>query len=157
VARCGNIYGGGDLNWSRIVPGTIRSLFQGQRPVIRSDGKFTRDYLYVEDVVDAYLVLAERCKDAGVRGEAFNFSPESRQTVLEITQAIQRLMRREDLDPIILDNARAEIRDQYLDATRAHQRLGWRARYSLDEGLQATIAWYSTFLGTSKRLAATSP
>ena len=155
VARCGNIYGGGDLNWSRIVPGTIRSLWNGQRPVIRSNGQFTRDYLYVQDVVDAYLTLAERCGDDGVRGEAFNFSPESRLTVLEITRAIQRLMRREDLDPVILDNARAEIRDQYLDASRAHQRLGWRARYSLDEGLQATIHWYSTFLGAAtKRIAA---
>jgi CDP-glucose 4,6-dehydratase len=157
VARCGNIYGGGDLNWSRIVPGTIRSLWQGQRPVIRSDGQFTRDYLYVQDVVDAYLVLADRCGDDGVRGEAFNFSPESRQTVLEITRAIQRLMRREDLEPVILDNARAEIRDQYLDASRAHQRLGWRARHSLDDGLQATIQWYSNFLqATTKGIAATS-
>jgi CDP-glucose 4,6-dehydratase len=157
VARCGNIYGGGDLNWSRIVPGTIRSLWQGQRPVIRSDGQFTRDYLYVQDVVDAYLVLAERCGDDGVRGEAFNFSPESRQTVLEITRALQRLMRREDLEPVILDNARAEIRDQYLDASRAHQRLGWRARHSLDEGLQATIQWYSNFLGAAtKGIAAAS-
>ena len=132
------------------------SLWNGQRPIIRSNGQFTRDYLYVQDVVDAYVTLAERCGDPGVRGEAFNFSPESRLTVLEITRAIQRLMRREDLEPVVLDSVRAEIRDQYLDASRAHQRLGWRARHSLDEGLQATIQWYSNFLASSaKRAVAT--
>jgi CDP-glucose 4,6-dehydratase len=147
VARCGNIYGGGDLNWSRIVPGTIRSLWSGQRPMIRSNGLFTRDYIFVRDVVDAYLTLAERCTDEGVRGEAFNFSPETRVSVLEITQTIQRLMNKTTLDPVILDQARAEIRDQYLDSTKARQRLGWRARYSLEAGLSDTIAWYESFLG----------
>src|SRR5215470_17177111 len=94
VARCGNIYGGGDLNWSPIVPGTIRSLWRGERPIIRSNGLFTRDYIYVQDVVDAYLALAPRAGDAGIKGEAFNFSPESRVSVLEITLAIQRLFGR---------------------------------------------------------------
>lgn len=153
VARCGNIYGGGDLNWSRIVPGTIRSLHRGERPVIRSNGLFTRDYIYVEDVVDGYLRLAERCADEGVRGEAFNFSPETRVTVLEITKVIQRLMRREDLEPVILDQARGEIRDQYLDATKAAQRLTWTARHSLDAGLSETIAWYRQFFETGKQAA----
>lgn len=157
VARCGNIYGGGDLNWSRIVPGTIRSLWLGQRPHIRSDGRFTRDYIYVQDVVDAYLALAERCRDEGVRGEAFNFSPETRLDVLEITRAIQRLMDRTDLDPVILDQARSEIRDQYLDSSKARQRLGWSARYTLDSGLSETIEWYKEFLSrTSDRSPAES-
>jgi CDP-glucose 4,6-dehydratase len=146
IARCGNIYGGGDLNWSRIVPGTIRSLWLGQRPIIRSNGQYTRDYIYVQDVVDAYLALAEHCEEQGVRGDAFNFSPQSRLTVLEITGAIQRLMNKGELDPVIQDNAKAEIRDQYLDATRAKERLGWSARYTLDEGLAETIAWYEHYL-----------
>jgi CDP-glucose 4,6-dehydratase len=146
VARCGNIYGGGDLNWSRIVPGTIRSLWLGQRPVLRSNGRYTRDYVFVQDVVSAYLALAERCSDEGVRGEAFNFSPESRVTVLEITETIQRLMGRTDLDPVILDQARAEIRDQYLDSTKAKSRLGWAAQHTLESGLADTILWYRRFL-----------
>lgn len=157
IARCGNIYGGGDLNWSRIVPGTIRSLWLGQRPQIRSNGRFTRDYIYVQDVVDAYLALAERCRDEGVRGEAFNFSPETRLDVLEITRAIQRLMDRTDLEPVILDQARSEIRDQYLDSSKARQRLGWSARYTLDSGLSETIEWYKEFLSrTSDRSPAES-
>jgi CDP-glucose 4,6-dehydratase len=146
IARCGNIYGGGDLNWSRIVPGTIRSLWHGQRPQIRSNGLYTRDYIYVQDVVDAYIALAERCTDDGVRGEAFNFSPQTRLSVLEIARTVQRLMNRPDLEPEILDQARGEIRDQYLDSSKAHQRLEWTARYNLEDGLAETIAWYRRFL-----------
>jgi len=154
VARCGNIYGGGDLNWSRIVPGTIRSVWNNERPVIRSNGLFTRDYIFVDDVVDAYLALAEQCDRAGVAGEAFNFSPESRVSVIDITRAIQRLMKRTDLEPVILDQVRAEIRDQYLDSGKAKARLGWRARHSLDQGLTQTIAWYRSFLDAADRVAA---
>jgi CDP-glucose 4,6-dehydratase len=151
VARCGNIYGGGDLNWSRIVPGTIRSLWSGERPVIRSNGRFTRDYIYVDDVVSAYLRLGERAKDDGVRGEAFNFSPETRVQVLEITRLIQRLMARPDLEPVILDQARAEILDQYLDSSKARRVLGWTPQYSLEDGLQRTIAWYHQYLDATAR------
>ncbi len=151
VARCGNIYGGGDLNWSRIVPGTIRSLHQGERPIIRSNGLFTRDYIFVEDVVDGYLRLAERCTDEGVRGEAFNFSPQTRLSVLEITRVIQRLMGREDLEPVILDQARGEIRDQYLDSSKAKQRLDWTAHHSLEAGIAETIRWYERYFETSGR------
>jgi hypothetical protein len=125
IARCGNIYGAGDLNWSRIVPGTIRSLWRGERPIIRSNGLFTRDYIYVEDVADGYLVLGARAAEEGIRGEAFNFSPESRVTVIEIARLIQRLFGREDLEPRILDQAKAEIKDQYLDSRKARARLGW--------------------------------
>jgi CDP-glucose 4,6-dehydratase len=146
VARCGNIYGGGDLNWSRIVPGTIRSLWRGERPVIRSNGLFTRDYIFVDDVVDGYLALAEQTERAEVRGQAFNFSPESQVSVVDITRAIQRAMGRTDLEPVILDQVRSEIRDQYLDSTRARTTLGWTARHALEEGLQRTVAWYRTFL-----------
>jgi len=118
----------------------------GEAPVLRSDGQYVRDYIYVEDVVDAYLALASGCERDGVKGEAFNFSPESRVTVIEITRLIQQLMGRTDLEPIILNRASAEIRDQYLDSSRAQQRLGWRPRFALQDGLKATIAWYADYL-----------
>ena len=145
IARCGNIYGGGDLNWSRIVPGTIRSVLAGQAPVLRSDGSFVRDYIYVEDVVDAYLALAEGAGREGVRGEAFNFSPQRPLTVLEITQAVLTVMGSR-LEPVILDRARAEIKDQYLDAGKALRVLGWEPRYSMEEGLETSVAWYRAYL-----------
>ena len=151
VARCGNIYGGGDLNWSRIVPGTIRSLLTGNRPVIRSNGRFVRDYIYVFDVVEAYLALAARAADTGVRGEAFNFSPESRVSVLEITGLIQRLMGRDDLEPVILDQAAGEITDQYLDSSKARTVLQWAPRHSLENGLRDTIGWYQALLAEPVR------
>lgn len=147
VARCGNIYGGGDLNWSRIVPGTIRSVLAGERPALRSDGKYVRDYLYIEDVVDAYIALAEGLERSGVAGEAFNISPEKPLTVLEITWALLRLLGRGDLEPVILNEARAEIRDQYLDSSKAARVLGWKAKWGLDAGLTETISWYRKYLG----------
>jgi CDP-glucose 4,6-dehydratase len=146
VARCGNIYGGGDLNWSRIVPGTIRSVLLDRPPVLRSDGSFIRDYIFVEDVVDAYLTLAEHAGRDGVRGEAFNFSPQRPLTVLEITRAVLAAMDRSDLEPVILNSARGETRDQYLDRGKAARVLGWEPRFTLEEGLEATVAWYRTFL-----------
>ncbi len=146
IARCGNIYGGGDLNWSRIIPGTIRSLIMGERPVIRSDGQFVRDYVYVKDVINAYLKLAEAILAGKAHGEAFNFSPQRPYKVWEIVAAIRRLMHREELEPIILNKASGEIRDQILDSTKAHNLLGWQADYSLEEGLKETIAWYQKFL-----------
>jgi CDP-glucose 4,6-dehydratase len=145
VARCGNIYGGGDLNWSRLVPGTIRSLLCGERPVIRSDGQFVRDYLYVKDAVSAYLRLAAMTGPS-LRGEAFNFSGDARRTVLEVVAEIQQLMRRMDLEPDIRNEARAEIREQWLSAEKAADQLDWRPRYSLDQGLRETIEWYEQWL-----------
>lgn len=147
VARCGNIFGGADLNWSRIVPGTIRLVLDGKAPLLRSDGTFTRDYLYVEDVVDAYLALAEGVEREGVRGEAFNFSPERQMSVLELTHLILEVLQRTDLKPVILNNAKAEIRDQYLDASKARRILGWSTRYTVREGLEHTVAWYRKYLG----------
>ncbi|MHB9146737.1 MAG: GDP-mannose 4,6-dehydratase [Symbiobacteriia bacterium] len=146
VARCGNIYGGGDLNWSRIVPGTIRSVLEGQRPVLRSDGRNLRDYVYVKDIVNAYLALGECAQENGVCGEAFNFSCESPVSVLDITASILRLMERADIEPVILNRATGEIRDQFLDASKARQRLQWVPRYTLEDGLGETIAWYREFL-----------
>ena len=146
VARCGNIYGGGDLNWSRIVPGTIRSVLEGKPPVLRSDGSFIRDYIYVEDVVDAYLALAEAAGREGIRGEAFNFSPQRPLSVLEITRAVLAAMDRSDLQPVILASAKAEIKDQYLDCGKAARLLDWEPRFSLEDGLEATVAWYRSFM-----------
>jgi hypothetical protein len=118
IARCGNIYGGGDLNWSRIVPGTIRSLLGGERPILRSDGRSIRDYVYVRDVVDAYITLAERAGTPGINGQAFNFSPQTRHSVVDIVDAIGSAMG-VDPDPVILANSTMEIRDQTLDTTKA--------------------------------------
>jgi CDP-glucose 4,6-dehydratase len=149
IARCGNIYGGGDLNWSRIVPGTIRSLLAGERPIVRSDGGPIRDYIYVRDVVDAYLALAEATHaDAVTPGEAFNFSPQSRHTVLEIVAEIAAVMGVPS-DPRILDTASMEIRDQTLDASKARARLGWTARWSIADGLAETVRWYREHLSRS--------
>jgi len=145
IARCGNIYGAGDLNWSRIVPGTIRSLLAGERPILRSDGKSTRDYIYVADVVAAYLLLAERIDAAGVRGEAFNFSPETKVDVFEIVRTISKLIGSE-LEPVVLGTATHEIKDQTLDASKAHATLGWQPAWTLEAGLRATIPWYRDVL-----------
>jgi CDP-glucose 4,6-dehydratase len=147
IARCGNIYGGGDLNWSRIVPGTIRSLRAGERPVLRSDGGPIRDYIYVRDVVDAYLALAEATPRDGICGDAFNFSPQSRATVLDIVNAIGRVMG-VAANPLVLATATMEIRDQTLDARKARERLGWNAQWSLDDGLRETVAWYAAYLAS---------
>ncbi|HZO93401.1 MAG TPA: NAD-dependent epimerase/dehydratase family protein [Candidatus Baltobacteraceae bacterium] len=153
IARCGNIYGGGDLNWSRIVPGTIRSLLLGERPVLRSDGGPVRDYVYVRDVVDAYLTLADASARPEVAGEAFNVSPQTRVTVREIVDAIGRAagVRAE---PLVENVARCEIRAQTLDATKARERLGWTASWSLEDGLRETVAWYREHLETFAATAA---
>lgn len=145
ITRCGNFYGGGDLNWSRIVPGTIRSVLRGNRPVIRSDGSFIRDYFYVEDGAAAYMLLAEKLAgDRALAGEAFNFSNEIQVTVLELTRKILALMN-SDLEPDIRDEAGNEIKHQYLSAAKARTALGWEPLFDLDEGLRKTIGWYKEF------------
>jgi CDP-glucose 4,6-dehydratase len=142
ITRCGNFFGGGDLNWNRVVSGTIRSVLRSERPMIRSDGTPVRDYIYVEDAVSAYLVLAERlAENVGRAGEAFNFSTGARFTVRELVDWILRLMG-SDLEPVVLSEATSEIPAQYLDATKAQEVLGWRPVFGLEEGLKRTIAWY---------------
>lgn len=149
VTRCGNFYGGGDLNWNRIVPGTIRSVWRGQRPVIRSDGSYVRDYFYVEDGAAAYMLLAERlAEDPAVRGMAFNFSNEIQVTVMDVVQAILARMD-SSLEPDVRGEAKNEICHQYLSAERAQQNLGWAPLFTLEEGLDRTIAWYRDFLAQS--------
>lgn len=148
IARCGNVYGGGDLNWSRIVPGTIRSLLRGERPIIRSDGTYVRDYIYVKDAVLGYMLLAERLFDKKVQGQAFNFSLEKPMTVLEMVRLIQKLMNCEIIEPEVRNCATGEIHSQYLSAAKARKTLDWKPRYSLEAGLQETIEWYCAFLGS---------
>jgi len=146
ITRCGNFYGGGDLNWNRIVPGTIRSIVRGERPVIRSDGTFVRDYIYAEDAVGAYLFLAEHlAKSPTLRGEAFNFSNETQVTVLELVRKISAMMDSR-LEPVILSEASNEIPHQYLSAEKARRMLGWKPLFGLEAGLERTIAWYRDFL-----------
>jgi CDP-glucose 4,6-dehydratase len=146
IARCGNIYGGGDLNWSRIVPGTIRSLLEGEQPIIRSDGTFRRDYLHVDDVVDAYLMLAELGHQGSRAGEAFNFSDESPLTVREIYDLVCNATLGEQVEPNVLGRAEHEIRDQWLSAERARTELGWAAKVTMDDGLARTVGWYRELL-----------
>ncbi len=145
ITRCGNIYGGGDLNWDRIVPGTMRSVLRGEPPVIRSDGTLQRDYLYVADVVEGYLRLAECLEDPALHGQAFNFGMDNPQTVLAITQAIIAISDRPDLQPVVLNQASHEIVKQYLASDKAHRLLGWQAQHSLEAGLRKTLAWYREF------------
>jgi CDP-glucose 4,6-dehydratase len=146
ITRCGNFYGGGDLNWNRIVPGTIRSVSRGEQPVIRSDGRSVRDYFYVEDGVAAYLLLAERLHaDRSLRGQAFNFSNETPVTVLDLVERILHLMG-SAVKPDVRNEATHEIAYQALSAEKARRILGWQAAFSLDEGLRRTINWYSQAL-----------
>lgn len=148
ITRLPNIYGGGDLNWNRIVPGTIRSVWRGERPVIHSDGRFLRDYLYVEDASAAHIFLAERLADSPqLRGEAFNVSSDTPLTVLELVEKIARLMG-SDLQPLVENKVKHEILNQYLSAQKARETLGWHPLYTVDEGLQSTIDWYRAFFAS---------
>jgi CDP-glucose 4,6-dehydratase len=146
ITRCGNFYGGGDLNWNRIVPGTIRSVLRGERPIIRSDGQYVRDYFYVEDGAAAYMLLAEQIHSRPeLHGMAFNFSNESELTVLGLVDRILRVMDSR-LEPEIRNEACHEIRRQFLDASRARRMLCWSPLFTLDEGLDRTVAWYREFV-----------
>jgi CDP-glucose 4,6-dehydratase len=146
ITRCGNFYGGGDLNWNRIVPGTIRSVLRGERPVIRSDGRLIRDYFYVQDGVNAYLLLAERMAERPeLAGEVFNFSNELQITVLDLVKRILGVMSSE-LEPDVRNEASHEIQDQYLDASKARRTLGWAPSFTIETGLLATVAWYRQYL-----------
>lgn len=147
ITRCGNFYGGGDLNWNRIVPGTIRSILRGERPIIRSDGEYVRDYFYVEDGVAAYMLLAEQlAARPELKGQAFNFSNELQITVTDLVRRILAIMG-SDLTPDIRNEASNEIRHQWLSAARARDVLGWSPMFDLDEGLRRTVRWYVDFLG----------
>jgi CDP-glucose 4,6-dehydratase len=148
ITRCGNLYGAGDLNWNRLIPGTIRSLVRGERPIVRSDGTFVRDYFYVRDAVDAYLALAERLGEPKFHGEAFNFGTEEPLNVLDIVGRLAGAVGRTDLAPVILGEASHEIPRQYLDCSKAREWLAWRPARALDQGLAETVAWYRKALAT---------
>lgn len=142
VTRCGNFFGGGDLNWNRLVPGSIRSLLAGEAPVVRSDGTFVRDYIYVEDGAEAYIRAAEALSsNRDMAGRAYNFSLERPVTVLQMVELILDATG-VPLEPVILNEATNEIPAQYLDSTRARQELGWAPKVGLEEGLHRTVAWY---------------
>ena len=153
ITRCANVYGGGDLNWNRVVPGAIRAVLLGERPVIRSDGSPLRDYLHVRDAVSGYLTLAQALDDPALHGQAFNFGIDDPQSVLEMTRLIISLSDHPDLEPIIENRELKEIQAQYLCSDKARQLLGWQPRYSLTEGLRQTIAWYRGFLQAEGLLA----
>jgi len=147
IVRCGNIYGGGDLNWSRIVPGTIRSFLKREAPEIRSDGTYVRDYIYVADVVAAYLDVAEGLGRPEVVGQAFNFASGAQVSVLEMVKAIAKLMGGGELpEPRVLNIAKNGIKEQRLSTEKAQRVLGWKAKVALDEGLRSTIDWYRSYL-----------
>lgn len=141
IVRCANLFGGGDLNFNRLIPGVIRAAIQGQRFVVRSDGTFVRDYLYVKDAADAYLQLAE-CLANGAPQGAYNFSLELNQSVLEIVERVLEIMGRTNLRPIILNEASEEIREQYMSCAKARELLNWAPAYSLEAGLHETVDWY---------------
>jgi len=145
ITRCGNFYGGGDLNLNRIVPGTIRSLLDGQRPIIRSDGTLIRDYFYVKDGVSAYLLTAAKLLAGESGGEAYNFSNETQITVRELVDLIRRAMGISGLEPIVQDRAPNEIPHQYLSAEKARRDLGWTPTYSIERGMAETIEWYRAY------------
>lgn len=145
IARCGNTFGGGDLNWSRLVPGVIRAFLRGERPVIRSDGSYRRDYIYVKDIARAYMRLAERLDDPNLQGESFNFGHERPLSVLDMVTEIARLMPQEARQPDVRNKAVGEIHSQYLSAAKARELLDWQPGYTLEAGLAETIAWYRRF------------
>lgn len=144
ITRCGNLYGGGDLNFNRIIPQTIQLVLNGEAPEIRSDGTFIRDYFYIEDAVEAYLLLAEKMEELNLAGEAFNFSNEIQLTVLELVEKILKAMN-SDLKPKVLNQGSHEIKHQYLSAEKARKLLNWTPAHTIDEGLEKTIEWYKAF------------
>lgn len=148
VTRCGNFFGPGDLNFSRIIPGTVRDVIENKTPIIRSDGKFIRDYIFAEDGAHAYLTLAEAMGEDGKHaGEAFNFSYGLRLTVKDVVDRVLKAMNRTDIQPRILNEASNEIPVQCLDSSKAKKILGWKPKYGFDEGLKQTIGWYRETFG----------
>lgn len=147
ITRFSNLYGGGDLNWNRLIPGTIRSVLRGKAPIIRSDGTFKRDYVYIEDAVAGYLTLAERTAEADICGQAYNFGLGAPVTALDVVNTIIGVSDYPDLQPIILDEVEHEIRDEYLSPQKAHRELDWQPIESLTSGLTRSMDWYRRYLG----------
>jgi CDP-glucose 4,6-dehydratase len=148
VTRCGNIYGPGDYHFSRIVPDAVCCALQKKQFVIRSDGQYTRDYIYIEDIINAYIVLAEKVRVLNLEGEAFNFSNEDPISVLKLHEKIQKICGNCAIEPKIMNQAQHEITHQYLSSKKARDMLHWQARYSLEEGLKKTLDWYGQYVLT---------
>ncbi len=153
VTRCANLYGGGDLNWNRLIPGTVRSALGGEAPVIRSDGTFMRDYLYVRDAVRAYMLLAEAIERPDVRGQAFNCGTDAPMSVLDMTRLILKLSPHPDLEPVVLNEVKNEIKDQYLDSSKIRQRIGWQPAWTREEAMRETLGWYAEYLSCKSQVA----
>ncbi len=152
MSRCGNFFGPGDTNWDRLVPGTIRSLLAGERPIVRSDGSPTRDYIHVADGASAYVCMAEKmADDPAAVGEIFNFSVESPMNVIDLVELVRKAAGRMDLEPVVQAGARNEIQDQFLSSEKARRVLGWTPRMSMDEALSSTVDWYRDFLAEEGR------
>lgn len=151
ITRCGNIFGGADFHFDRLIPGTIRSFLQNQAPLLRSDGLSIRDYIYVQDVVDAYMTLAENMDSPAIVGESFNISEELPKKVIDVVADIQNRMSCFDLVPIIQNNGSHEIKDQFLSCSKAKQLFNWQPKFGFDRGMTETIAWYTKYL-TEKSL-----
>lgn len=150
IVRCANLFGGGDLNFNRVIPGVINATLENERFVIRSDGQFVRDYLYVKDAADAYLHLAQSLAEGAPQGP-YNFSLEAKLTVLDVVNEVLSIMGRTGLEPVILNQASAEIREQYMVCDKAHSLLGWMPAYSMRDGLRETIDWYRAHLGVKEQ------
>ncbi len=151
VTRCGNIFGGGDFHFDRLIPGTIRSLLFNQAPLLRSDGLSIRDYIYVKDVVDAYLLIAERMQELSLSGESFNISEELPKNVLEVVRDLQQKCGDFATSPIITNSGRGEIKNQFLSCKKIHSVLDWKPSYGYDKGLDETIAWYKNYFSTDRQ------
>ena len=149
ITRCGNLFGGGDLNFNRLVPGTIKSAFRNESPIIRSNGRYVREYFYVRDAVDAYLTLAERMTDGTFAGQAFNFGSGECMSVFDMVTLILRVMGRTDLVPTVLNQAVHEIPEQALDCSKAERVLGWTPRHRVEAGMRETVAWYVPLLNAA--------
>lgn len=147
IMRCGNIYGPGDFNFSRIIPDAIKCALSGKTFFIRSDGKFTRDYVYVEDIINAYILLSEKSENLNLYGKAFNFSIENPISVIELVKKIYRLSGK-DFDYKIINQVKYEIRHQFLSSQRARETLNWKPKFHLEKGLKKTIQWYKKYFGS---------
>ena len=150
VARCGNIYGGGDLNWSRIIPGTIKSLLMKETPILRSDGTFIRDYVHVDDIVGAYMFLAQQTETMNIQGEAYNFSRNEPLSVLDIYKEVCSVVVGKYVEPKMLSMTTAEIKAQHLDSSKAREELGWKSTVTLEKGITKTYDWYVNYFKDNK-------
>lgn len=140
--RCGNIYGGGDLNWDRLIPGVIKWLLNNEQPILRTDGSFKRDWVYVKDVVEAYYLVGNKLLSNEVVSTAYNFAGVDYLSVLEVYKSLCTVIKGEYVEPKYLIDSKLEIPDQYLDSSKIENELGFKSRFSLDESINETVNWY---------------